>query len=146
MLKDVERKAHLSPVAELVLSKIGSVNIERLDNGIFKIYCWSPEYLVEQKLNPYYDALIDRHGEGFNPFGVCDSYQQVLDLCPMVVDSEIPFVIFITPIKKCHQPPSGGWRWEKWGPYIGTQDSKREYLYDEPDIDLVYTYHIYQII
>lgn len=38
----------------------------------------------------------------------------------------------------------GGWRWEKWGPYIGTQRSVADYLHDEPDIDYVYTFHVYK--
>lgn len=50
----------------------------------------------------------------------------------------------MTSIYKNQQPPVGGWRWHKWGSYIGTYESKHEYLYDE-DIDMIYVYHIYEI-
>lgn len=46
---------------------------------------------------------------------------------------------------KEHEPPKDGWRWHKWGPYIGTQEPKAEYLYDEPTITLIYTYTIIQL-
>ena len=37
------------------------------------------------------------------------------------------------------------WRWHKWGPYIGTKEPKCEYLYDEPEIDKVVIFELYEI-
>lgn len=54
----------------------------------------------------------------------------------------LPFV----KMERCEQYPEGGWRWHKWGPYIGVQNPQCEYLYDEKNIDVVYTYHIYEIV
>jgi hypothetical protein len=40
----------------------------------------------------------------------------------------------------------GGWRWHKWGEYIGTGQPTTEYLDDEEKFnDGIYTYHIEQI-
>jgi hypothetical protein len=82
----------------------------------------------------------------FNAYGVCDSYQQVLEQCPEIVASERGFVMFITELSKASQPDEGGWRWHKWGPYIGTQEPQCEYLHDEPVIERVFTFHIYEVL
>jgi hypothetical protein len=39
-----------------------------------------------------------------------------------------------------------GWRWHKWGEYIGLGKPTREYLNDEPEFaDGIYTYHIFEV-
>lgn len=79
-------------------------------------------------------------------YGVCDNYQQILKEYPeLEADKERHYTIGLTPVMKEHEPPNGGWRWHKWGPYIGTQESKAEYLYDEPTITLIYTYTIIEL-
>ena len=55
------------------------------------------------------------------------------------------FVILLHPFFREDQPESGGWRWHKWGEYIGKFDSKCEYLYDEDGIDFVYAFSILEI-
>ena len=45
---------------------------------------------------------------------------------------------------KADEPSSGGWRFRKWGEYIGKHEVTCEYIYDEPDIDFVYCFHIYE--
>lgn len=78
-------------------------------------------------------------------YGVCDHYEQILEREPCLVnDPDRKFIITITPILKANQEPDGGWRWHKWGEYIGTKNPQCEYLYDEPDIEKVYCYHIYE--
>lgn len=81
------------------------------------------------------------------PYGVCDSYEQILEQCPELVDStDREFVITLTPVVKADQPAEGGWRWHKWGDYIGNLDPQYEYIYDEPFIEKVYCYHIYELV
>ena len=80
----------------------------------------------------------------FNCYGVCDDYRQVLGQCPELEATGREFAITVTPVVKANQAESGGWRWHKWGPYIGTQTPTTEYLYDEPEIEKVYCYHIYE--
>ena len=82
------------------------------------------------------------------PYGVCDNYEQILERVEKInyyLESDKKFCIVITPIEKSRQPAMGGWRWHKWGAYIGDQDSTSEYLYDEPNIEKVYVYHIYRV-
>lgn len=78
-------------------------------------------------------------------YGVCDSPEQVTDRWPRIIVDRRPFVIAFTPFLRADQPEQGGWRWHKWGEYIGTQEPTHEYLYDEPHIDKVYTFHIYEV-
>jgi len=56
------------------------------------------------------------------------------------------FLIDFEIVEKKNQPPKNGWRWSKWGPYIGEKKRQAEYLYDEPEFDTVLLYHIYEII
>lgn len=55
---------------------------------------------------------------------------------------EIEYVVKVTPILKSHEPETGGWRWSKWGEYIGTRESEAEYLYDEPEIDTIFVFSV----
>jgi hypothetical protein len=76
--------------------------------------------------------------------GVCDSWEQVVEHHRLGEDIR-KFVVTLTPIDRATEPPSGGWRWHKWGPYIGTQKPQCEYLYDEPLITRVYVYAVYEV-
>lgn len=83
------------------------------------------------------------------PYGVCDNYKQILERekdIDYYLNSDEKFCILITPIYKKQQPSEGGWRWCKWGEYIGDQKSEAEYLYDEPNIEMVYVYNIYKVV
>lgn len=78
-------------------------------------------------------------------YGVFDSAEQLLTACPeLKADATRKFVVTLTCITRAHQPASGGWRWHKWGPYIGTHKPQQEYLYDETGIEEVWVYHIYE--
>ena len=78
------------------------------------------------------------------PYGVCDSVEQLLAACPELEDRGREFVVTVTPVCKDDEPDYGGWRWHKWGKYIGTQNPQCEYIRDEPSIDEVLCFHIYE--
>lgn len=76
-------------------------------------------------------------------YGVADNIEQVLERYKAVIDNpETKIIITAAPIQKDDQPSEGGWRWHKWGEYIGTQEPQCEYLYDEPSIDEVIIFHV----
>lgn len=78
-------------------------------------------------------------------YGVCDNLEQILQTIPEITeDQNRQFIITLTPVLKKLQSDGGGWRWHKWGEYIGTQKPTAEYLYDEPEIEKVYVFHIYE--
>lgn len=82
----------------------------------------------------------------FDAIGVCDSPQQLLEKFGKQIRADKRnFIISFVEIRKDQQSSTGGWRWHKWGSYVGEHDPQYEYLYDEPKIDVVYTYHIYEV-
>lgn len=81
-----------------------------------------------------------------DPCGVCDSLEQLKAKCPELDNSERKFVVTLTKVRKGDQPSEGGWRWCKWGKYIGDHEIKYEYLADEKGIEKVFCYHIYEKI
>lgn len=82
--------------------------------------------------------------EGPWEYGVCDNYHQILAQWPLIESSPRRFLISLAEIRRANQPPRGGWRWHKWGPYIGKKTPTTEYLDDEPEIDHIFVYHIYE--
>ena len=84
-------------------------------------------------------------------YGVADNASQVLDyfdeLYKKYTDymKDKNFVITLCPIFREDEPEYGGWRWHKWGQYIGKFDYQCEYLHDEVGIDYVYVFNIYEV-
>uniref|UniRef100_A0AB74UNK8 Large polyvalent protein associated domain-containing protein n=1 Tax=Caulobacter phage BL57 TaxID=3348355 RepID=A0AB74UNK8_9VIRU len=79
-------------------------------------------------------------------YGVCDGPEQLLACIPDLIDDpDTRYFISMCEVRREHQEPNGGWRYHKWGPYIGNQNPQYEYLYDDKHIDAVYTYHIYTV-
>ena len=120
-------------------------NVSKVKVGIY-----IPTYFKNNFLNIHMsftnEQCIDSDFEfrtGDN-YGVCDSPIQFLE----VWDEELRSIkekvfVCLLPVRKKDQSDWGGWRWYKWGEYIGIQTPTTEYLYDEEDIDLVYTYQIF---
>jgi hypothetical protein len=74
-------------------------------------------------------------------YGVADSWEQVLNydiIKEEYVDSARRFVMAFEHLRK---DKDTGWRWHKWGQYIGVQSPQCEYLSEEPIIEEVITFH-----
>lgn len=137
----------------------------QLAKGVYEIEHFNGEHEVDRhwwvgQEHRDYDASYPVLGEvttlnfpdgpksfgNFGPYGVCDSFEQIFERCPEIVnDSTRGFFVFVTRLRKDEQSSEGGWRWHKWGEYIGTQEPTCEYLYDEPVIEQVYTFHVYEV-
>lgn len=120
-----------------------SIKIER---GIYESF----HFNFELEFRGYQDYELDfprfESDPGFSSYGVCDNLEQLKSRLPKeVIESQTHYVISIVNIKKSQQPSTGGWRWHKWGPYIGNQNPLCEYLYDEPNIEEVFTYSILRV-
>src|ERR1035437_865715 len=101
--------------------------------------------------NPKYDSTketdFDNAEELYcGSYGVCDHLENLMSTYPELQAEGRTFVVSMTAIRKEDQEAWGGWRWHKWGEYIGTQKPTCEYMHDEPEIDLVYCFHIYEKI
>lgn len=77
-------------------------------------------------------------------YGVADNLDQVIETFKLDTIPE-KVALFGTDIHKADQPKHGGWRWHKWGTYIGENEPTTEYLYDEPDVESVVCFHIYRV-
>lgn len=79
-------------------------------------------------------------------YGVADSHEQIIERWGDRLQGDPrPFAVFLTPIIREEEPAEGGWRWHKWGDYIGTQAPEHEYLYNDTHIDKVYVFRIYEL-
>lgn len=123
-----------------VIPGLTVLHIARLETGLYVIPHWNFDMLIEGEWDTHpFD--VDRSPV----YGVCDSPDQFMQRYGEALGrSPDRFVVSFCCVEKSSQPPHGGWRWEKWGPYIGTQESVADYLYDEPRIDYVYTFHVYK--
>lgn len=77
-------------------------------------------------------------------YGVADTIDQILEYHADFISGEAPQVLSVCRIKRDEQGESG-WRWHKWGQYIGTQEPTTEYIKDEPVIEEVLVYSIYNL-
>lgn len=143
----------------------------RLAQGVYQTNSWNPGLRTDQKIEPIVSYTMGPDGvlvvEGFAealhrkipvavndewdrvellpPYGVCDGPEQLLSLYDFEADPR-QLVIFLVEMRKEDQPERDGWRWHKWGPYVGTQNPQCEYLYDEPEIESAWTYSIYRVL
>ena len=92
-------------------------------------------------------ALLGDHDWKNTPhdYGVCDNWEQITKRWPLIKDSNRAFIISLAEVVREDQSPRGGWRWHKWGEYIGTQQPTTEYLYDEPVIEEVLVFQLIEV-
>lgn len=132
----------VEPGMYLILLLIGAPVIpQRIADGMYLCGHWS----VDQLNVPIYEWWRERgQPPDYDEYGVCDTPEQPVERFKLRERPEQLFVSYVQ-IRRADQPRDGGWRWHKWGPYIGDQQPTCEYLHDEPVIEQVYTYHIYRI-
>lgn len=139
----VNPRLYYNPSIMDVLSLIGQGGqAEKIETGIFISPSFSFGNLIVNNKNEYFDF------DNLGAYGVCDSIEQVKEkYSKWLEDSKLRFCISFKKVTKAEQPSEGGWRWHKWGEYIGVKNPQNEYLYDEDDdIQEVYCYHIYQLL
>lgn len=136
------------PILDMIAQVNGnSTDIINVDVGIYQIGDFSFDMRLKQyNVNEY--AEVNNGDEYFGSYGVCDDVENFKDKLKHIIDDKVrKFVVSFTPIEKSTESPRGGWRWHKWGDYIGNKNPQHEYIYDEDDsITKVYVYHIYQIL
>lgn len=143
MLVDVQF-THPRPELAAILGVIGgrgSLIPERLDEGMYLCGHWSIDQLgvpIRKRWREKEVTFLD-----FEEYGVCDTPEQAVEHLKLRERAEPYFITFVK-IERATQPSDGGWRWHKWGSYIGTKEPQREYLHDEPEIEAVYTFHVYE--
>lgn len=77
-------------------------------------------------------------------YGVCDTPEQFLELFEAKLNNDplSEVCVFLTHHAK-NPGETGGWRWHKWGEYVGTGEPTTEYLADEDRFDAgIYTFRV----
>lgn len=90
-------------------------------------------------------SMTDYFDNTLEVYGIADNVEQIKQMYQQQINSDNPIVISITEINKDDQPSEDGWRWEKWGKYIGNQNSQSQYIYDEPEIESVYVFTVHAV-
>ena len=84
-------------------------------------------------------------------YGVADSIAQIKEFYKEEIEDQgKKYFINITPVwqDKGNEDQGGGWRWHKWGPYIGKLNPQCEYLDDEDfgdDFEYILVFHIIDV-
>lgn len=116
----------------------------RLQKGVYQSYHYNFE--LEFRRAQAIDLDFPDLEDNFNSYGVADSVEQILAALPSeVIDGPRQYVLNVVQVRREDQHPEGGWRWHKWGAYIGTRVLTHEYLYDESEIEEVWCYQVYQV-
>ena len=148
MLKDISACLLTSRLLSMISQVVdGHMDYaQSLRTGIFLIsHFGSSDLLKGWEHHPEFPDIDTDEGSQYRgSHGVCDNVDQVLKRYPELESSERQFIVTLTAIERGTQPSSGGWRWHKWGDYIGVQKPEHEYIYDDRHIDKVYCFHIYE--
>lgn len=141
MLIDDDTLLRPDPILSMVAAiNGGSAAAKRLSKGVYEI-----GHFGSSRWPDGFDDSPQFGDTKFWCYGVCDNVDQILAACPEIGASEQrQFVITLTPVVRARQPSEGGWRWHKWGDYIGAHEPQHEYLHDEKGIDQVLVYHVYE--
>jgi len=137
----------------------------KVDKGIYRCsfdYNFAAEEFHEKIERPDLNAHICDPDTGFfvddfdgifiSSYGVADNIDQIINLyAPQIMDPDKRYIITLTPVfqDKSNRGKGGGWRWHKWGEYIGTLQPQCEYLDDEDfteDFKYVLCYSLMKVI
>lgn len=112
------------------------------------------EFDIDKKI---YNIPFEQSFEVFAPtyhkaqYGVADNIEQIKEYFKEEIeDPNRKYFIAVTPVfqDKENKGKFDGWRWHKWGEYIGKLDRKCEYLDDEDfgdDFKHVVCFHLYEV-
>lgn len=84
------------------------------------------------------ETNIDKYFEGEDLVQFIDAMEKE--------NRDYGFVLLLTPIVNEHNGEWDGWRWHKWGEYIGHHKIKHEYLNDEKGVDFVFTWELIPVV
>lgn len=122
----------------------GGQNISVLEEGFAIVPGGNVDHLIDSSEWEAW-GVDDIPGE-VGTYGVCDSPAQFMAKYKKGLQ-ESPRTFFVSFMHVAKDPDNqgqgGGWRWHKWGEYVGEGSPQCEYLDDEPGFeDGIYCFHI----
>lgn len=150
-----------SPVGFYVGDLNSSDEVEFADMQLRKFKDFSDSYMFKKTRIPY--RLQKKMGTkranffkqiGINKmitYGLCDNADQVINYYKpyrniLLNNKQRKFIVLMTPIFREDECERGGFRYHKWGEYIGNQNPQHEYLYDDKHIDMIFHYQILELV
>lgn len=113
--------------------------------GLIEIGHFNSDLVIYGRNGPY-DIF---EFNGVPVYGVCDSPAQFMEKFGEAAQADSHrLAVFFTHVPKepANARRGGGWRWRKWGKYVGSGTPTTEYLDDEPEFcDGVYVFHVHDI-
>lgn len=113
------------------------------------LYCWGVSDNATQA-KKYIDECIKAYQQGIDYEGNGDFFQgkQLVQFIQAMEEEnrEYGFVLLLTPILNEHNHEWGGWRWHKWGEYLGHHQIEHEYLNDEEGVDFVFVWKLVAVV
>lgn len=137
----------MDPLLGLVLGLVGGGRTAAgtLTEGLVEISHFSADHAYLVKESNWDEE--EKYGCQF--YGVADTAEQARKYAEEHLGKRPErFCVFVTHVAKnpANRGQGGGWRWHKWGPYIGTGTPTMEYLDDEEAFpDGIYVFHIYEL-
>lgn len=126
----------------------GGVPTEIVQDGYLTIGHWSPEHdgwLIGTDFGAW--ELLE--ALEVPEYGVCDSIDQFDAKFGDILRNDMRlWCVFFVHVAKdpSNAGEGGGWRWHKWGTYVGEGEPTQEYLDDEEGFeDGVWTCHVYEL-
>lgn len=128
----------MSEYAELPASELRGIELR---SGVYETIHFGAHVDGYDQFPEFGAPMSERWRQGY---GVCDNLDQILAHYPELEAPGREFFVTLTEVRRDEQTPTGGWRWHKWGRYIGTFERQYEYLYDEVGIERVFCFQIYE--
>lgn len=149
-LREKDARDELPMEMSMVLAS-GELDLSVLETGVFESFSHNFGYICEDvelptvEFDPWFDLSEDGHQWEQSNI-VCDSVEQAkTHWHGLIGEADREFVIVFNTVEREPGKPNSGWRWKKWGPYIGTHEIKHDYLNDETGIDKVLLASIIQV-
>jgi hypothetical protein len=139
---------HPHPLAGILSDVVGTYHPAKpIDVPGFIMHSnWNPEFVYALK---EHDWEFYELPSGLSTHGVVDTPQQFIErhAGELMLNERRLCVFFVHIVKDpANRGRGGGWRWHKWGTYIGDGDPQWEYLDDEEGFDDgVYTFSIREV-
>ena len=96
----------------------------------------------------YYHTGVESSGRFWPGYGLADTHLQILEYFKEspFIKTDIPYCVLMQKVFRIMQPEHNGFRYHKWGPYIGEQELLHEYLADDTHIDKIIIFEFCSLI